>query len=118
MQLPALMVMGTDSKQALFKTQNWRVWDNAKAKQIIFTKEENKTLILPVPCLPGVINDVEVIPGHTMLRRNNLDYFFLQMLSVVDIQTLVIRCSFIAAIKEVSQQLSHIRQDMLQAQPE
>lgn len=76
MQLPALMVMGTDSKQALFKTQNWRVWDNAKAKQIIFTKEENKTLILPVPCLPGVINDVEVIPGHTMLRRNNLDYFF------------------------------------------
>lgn len=40
------------------------------------------------------------------------------MLLVVDIQTLVIRSSFIAAIKEVSQQLSHIRQDMLQAQPE
>lgn len=115
------MVMGTDSKQALFKTQNWRVWDNAKAKQIIFTKEENKTLITPLPCLPDIINDVEVIPGHTILRRKNLDllfFFFLQMLSVVDIQTLVIRSSFIAAIKEVSQQLSHIRQDMLQAQPE
>jgi len=44
--------------------------------------------------------------------------FFLQMLLVVDIQTSVIRSSFITAIKEVSQQLSHIRQDMLQAQPE
>lgn len=112
------MVTGTDSKQALFQTQNWRVWDNAKAKQIIFIKEENKTVITPVPCSPDIINYVEVIPGHTILRKNNLGFFFLQMLSVVDIQTLVIRSSFIAAIKEVSQQLSHIRQDMLQAQPE
>lgn len=75
-QLPALMATGTDSKQALFKTHNWRVWDNAKAKQIIFIKEENKTVITPVPCLPDVINYVEVIPGHTILRRNNLDFFF------------------------------------------
>lgn len=37
---------------------------------------------------------------------------------VVEIQTLVIRSSFIAAIKEVSQQPSHIRLDMLQAQSE
>lgn len=76
MQLPALMVTGTDSKQAFFKTQNWRVWDNAKAKQIIFIKEENKTVITPVPCLRDIINYVEVIPGHKTLRRNNLDLFF------------------------------------------
>lgn len=118
MQLPALMVTGTDSKQALSKTHNWRVWDSAKAKQILLIKEENKTVITTVPRSPGIINYVEVIPGHTILRRNNLEGFFLQMLLVVDIQTLVIRSGFITAIKEVSQQLSHIRQDMLQAQPE
>lgn len=51
-------------------------------------------------------------------EKEQSGFIFLQMLLVVDIQTLVIRSSFIAAIKEVSQQLSHIRQDLLQAQPE
>lgn len=37
------------------------------------------------------------------------------MLLVVDIQTVVIRFSFIEAIKDVSQHLSHIRQDMFAA---
>lgn len=44
--------------------------------------------------------------------------WILQMLVALDIQPLFIRSCFIMAIKDVSQQLSHIRQDMLQAQLE